>query len=712
MPINRKTEASDILIERNKELIQASHRFQSLFQGVPVACVCYGADGAIYEWNRCFEEISGLSAERLLQTKLWDLFTHEEDINLAKSMVENVFSGQTFENIWWTIYKPDGSGCPVLCNTFPLRDLSGKITGAISASIDMTERYIAELELKANTESLSRILETVSEGIITVDAFGTINFANMAASKVLGIPMEEIIGRNHLNNDWNITQIDGTPNNPFADPLNRALGSGERVTNFETTVSRPCGARALLSINAAPLFGPAGIVGGVSSFVDIQAKKEIEEELLAAHEELEQRVVLRTAELEASNAELIRISAETELIVCSIPSILICLDENDSIITWNTAAQDIFGVQSRDAIGRKLRECELHWSWNQVEEAIARCKSRGQTVRIEEDIKYTRPNGREVLIGVSVNPVSNAASGSYGILILGTDVTDRRILEAQLLQSQKLESIGRLAAGIAHEINTPVQYLSDNTRFLQDAFTDLTDLLMEFRKFLDIAREGQVTDDLINQVESALDKADLEYLIEEIPKATGQSLEGVERVAHLVRAMKDFSHPGSYEKTAIDLNRAIDSTLTIARNEWKYVSDIVMDFDSDLPLVHCFPGELNQVVLNIVINAAHSIADVVKDTNQKGTITVSTRRDGNFVAIRISDTGTGIPKHILDKIFDPFFTTKEVGRGTGQGLAISRSVVVDKHGGSIDVQTDIGNGTTFIIKIPIIMANSVMSFAA
>jgi len=279
----------------------------------------------------------------------------------------------------------------------------------------------------------------------------------------------------------------------------------------------------------------------------------------------------------------------------------------------------------------------------------------------------------------------------------------RKRMEVQLRHAQKMESIGQLAAGIAHEINTPTQYIGDNTRFVKDAFVDLSDVLQKHGELLKAVKAKNLSDDLIAQVESAIEKADLEYLTGEIPNAIEQSLEGVDRVAKIVRAMKEFSHPGTTEKTQVDLNHAIDSTLTVCCTEWKYVADMVTEFDPNLPLVQCMPGEINQTILNIVVNAAHAIGDVVRDSNgAKGTITVSTKRDGDWAEVRIHDSGTGIPEHARSRVFDPFFTTKGVGKGTGQGLAIAHSVVVDKHGGTISFETETGKGTTFIIRLPFI----------
>jgi signal transduction histidine kinase len=294
-------------------------------------------------------------------------------------------------------------------------------------------------------------------------------------------------------------------------------------------------------------------------------------------------------------------------------------------------------------------------------------------------------------------------------LIVARDITlrkeaeqERQMLEVQLRQAQKLESIGQLAAGIAHEINTPTQFIGDNTRFVRDAFADIQQLLATHDRLLEAAGKGGITPELLNATQAARRAADLEYLTVEIPKAIDQTLDGVERVTQIVRAMKEFSHPGTEAKVMLDLNKAIESTATVCRSEWKYVADLAAEFDPSLPTVPVLPGEFNQVILNVLINATHAIADVVgESTGVKGLLTVSTRHDGEWAEIRITDTGTGIPEKARDRVFDPFFTTKAVGKGTGQGLAIARSVVVDKHGGTIRFETVMGKGTTFIIRLPL-----------
>ena len=269
---------------------------------------------------------------------------------------------------------------------------------------------------------------------------------------------------------------------------------------------------------------------------------------------------------------------------------------------------------------------------------------------------------------------------------------------AELVQAQKLESVGRLAAGIAHEINTPVQFVNDSVHFLRDAFQDLAGLLARYRRLP--ASAGALDAALLSEIDEAERSADVDDLLENIPKALERSLEGLGRVATIVRSMKEFAHPDQRQKAPADLNRALASTLTIARNEYKYVAELETDY-GDLPPVPCHMGELNQVFLNIVVNAAHAIESATRGIDRKGLIRVETRAEEDAVRISISDTGAGIPDEIRERIFEPFFTTKEVGKGTGQGLSIARSVVVDKHGGTLTFESELGRGTTFHIRLPL-----------
>ncbi len=280
------------------------------------------------------------------------------------------------------------------------------------------------------------------------------------------------------------------------------------------------------------------------------------------------------------------------------------------------------------------------------------------------------------------------------------ELQERKQLEIQLGQAQKLEAIGQLAAGIAHEINTPSQFINDNLTFLKTAFEDLGAVVSVFQQTKENYQNGKNVKKDIRKIEEVIESSDLEFLEEEVPQALEQSLQGIDRIRKIVKAMKEFSHPSTEEKKLSDINRAIENTVIVSANEWKYVADLKTELDESLPLLPCYVDEFNQVVLNMIVNAAHAIGDVVGDSGEKGTITIKTMRNGSYAEVRICDTGTGIPKNIQHRVFDPFFTTKEVGKGTGQGLAISYDVIVNKHGGELMVESKPGKGTTFIIRIP------------
>jgi PAS domain S-box-containing protein len=300
------------------------------------------------------------------------------------------------------------------------------------------------------------------------------------------------------------------------------------------------------------------------------------------------------------------------------------------------------------------------------------------------------------------SPIHDQEGKVTAVIELMDDITGKLALERELRQAQKLESIGQLAAGIAHEINNPIQYVGDNIKFFKTTFETLFGIIEQGQKILAAIKEGPLTKEMVDEFEDLVTQADVELLAEEIPDAMKDTIEGVQRVSKIVHSMRVFSHPGTDQKTAVDINRALESTITVARNEWKYVAEVETDFDPDLPFVSCLPGEINQVFLNLLVNAAHAIEEVVKDKETgKGRISISTRAKGEGVEIRFSDTGGGIPESIQHRIFDPFFTTKAVGKGTGQGLAIAHSVIVEKHGGALKFETGKGTGTTFIIQLPL-----------
>ena len=385
---------------------------------------------------------------------------------------------------------------------------------------------------------------------------------------------------------------------------------------------------------------------------------------------------------------------------------LLTLDGN--LVEANRSAMQFAGVPETEVIGKPF--WDTSW-WAHDSKSQQRLKENikalatGRTTRFEATHQAT--DGSLHYFDYSLKPIKDEAGHIMYLLAEGRDITESKRMERELAQSQKLEAVGQLAAGIAHEINTPTQYVGDNLCFLRDSFNGLNQALAASEKLLAAARHCAITEDLTAEAEAAIRKADFDYLQAEIPKAIQQSLDGVERVGTIVRAMKEFAHPDGGLKQLIDLNRAIDSALTISRNEWKYVADLVTDYDPDLPPVPCLAGDFNQVMLNLVVNAAQAIGNVVdKNGHGKGTLTVRTRHVGDWVEIRVEDTGTGIPASIRHRVFEQFFTTKEVGKGTGLGLSIAHALVVQKHGGTITFETEEGNGSTFIVRLPLTDHNS------
>lgn len=278
---------------------------------------------------------------------------------------------------------------------------------------------------------------------------------------------------------------------------------------------------------------------------------------------------------------------------------------------------------------------------------------------------------------------------------------ERLQLEKKLYQAQKLEGLGIMAAGIAHEVNTPIQYVGDNIRFVQDALVSLVDSVEKYKGLLLRVAQKYPEDNISGHVADIDDSVDIEFIQAELPSALSQAKEGIDRVAKIVNAMKDFSHVDDSEREAADINRSCDGACIITKNVWKYCASLEKDLQPDLPFVDCYLADINQLIINLIINAAHAIQDAKEIKSEKGKIRVSTRVDKKEVIISVSDNGTGIPCEVRDKVFAPFFTTKVVGRGTGQGLSMAYASVVDKHGGRIWFETETGVGTTFYIALPI-----------
>jgi len=510
------------------------------------------------------------------------------------------------------------------------------------------EQKSAEKALRESEQRYRRLVETAAEGICVTDNNGRATFVNQRMGELLGRDPEEVIGRTGFGYVF-------PEDRELMVRMIESLKSGNRET-FDFRLRRPDDSAIWTSLCAAPILdGDSRFTGALIMFTDVTQRKQVEAALRAS-EEFNKGIV------ESTSDGILVLDSEARFQYMS-PAAKHLLDYEDEADCTTCSWLEFWTGANRA----------------KLEAALVRGAD-GQSSSFEGSCSTVK--GATRLLEVSLSAIRHGSGAPTRLVAILRDIAVRKQLEGQLTQALKLESIGQLAAGVAHEINTPIQYIGDNARFLQEGFRQLQPMLEtanlppEFRE-------------------------DAGFFCAEVPKALEQLLEGVEQVAQIVRAMKEFSHPGTVEKTPIDLNHAIQSTIIVSRNEWKYVANMVEDFDGELPHVACLPGEINQVILNLIVNAAHAIGDQIHGSELRGTITVSSRRDSDWAEIRVKDTGTGIPESARAKVFDPFFTTKAVGKGTGQGLSIAHTVVVKNHGGTIRFESELGVGTTFIVRLPI-----------
>ncbi|MEW6660230.1 MAG: PAS domain S-box protein [Thermodesulfobacteriota bacterium] len=653
-------------------LRESEERYRLLVSNIPALVFTGYWNGEIDFFDDKIKGLIGYTKEEFNARRLkWLDVVAEEDLeNMQRIFREALKTSRSYVREY-RIKTKEGKNTWIQERSQIMCHPDGLVDYVSGVFFDVTDRRQAEEAHRETQVQQQALLDNIPDIAWLKDRESRFIATNEPFALACGCSRGELVGK---------TDLDIWPRE-LAEKYRRddaeVMRSGQRQVLEEALVDKD-GKTLWIEAIKTPFYNDQGeVIGTVGIARDITARKQAADELRRAYAEIEQ-------------------------LFASITSILIGLTPAGVVWHWNAEAEKVLRIKAADVLGKRLHKIPLEWEGAKIAEAISACRKQCQPVRLD-NIRFRRHSGKDGYLGVSISPIKEESGEVSGIILLGRDITERLILEVQLAQAQRLESIGQLAAGIAHEINTPIQYVGDNTRFLNDAFKDLFALLEKYKDLLAANNSGAVTGDLLGQLETAAREADLDYLMDEIPAAISQSLEGVERVAKIVRAMKDFSHPGAAEKQAVDLNKALASTITVAHNEWKYVAEMITDLDPSLPLVPCRPDELNQVFLNIILNAAHAIADVVgREPAAKGTITIKTRRNGDWAEIAISDTGGGIPEEIRSRIFDPFFTTKEVGKGTGQGLAISHSVIVDKHGGAIDFETEPGQGTTFLIRLPMV----------
>ncbi len=650
--------------ERAREVLhQSEEKFRRILASVPDVAWTADRDRRMVYISPKVDAVLGYTKQELCADGAPPPIIHSDDMERVNRGYAALFEHQNAFDEEYRIQRKDGSWIWVHDRATCVHHENGTLY-AHGAFSDITARKQAEAELQGKTAFLEALANSTIEGILVVDGNGHMLLHNRRFAELFEMTPEILSSNNERRMLAHALKLMCNPEEVMA-KVNH-LNQHRWETSCDEIELRD---GMVVDRYSAPVVNRKGeYYGRIWSFRDITERKRNEDTL-----------------------------RQLSVAVNQSPASVVIADPEGNISYVNLRFTESTGYQPEEVLGKNPRILNAGITPPEVYRELWAAISHGREWRGEFCNK--KKSGELYWEQATIRPITDSTGALTHYLALKEDITERRVLESQLRQAQKLEGIGQLAAGIAHEINTPTQFVADNLTFLRDSWKSAYELLQLYRSSLRDSA-GALPAGVADALDEAETKCDLEFIAAEVPRAIDQSLDGSRRVAKIVRAMKEFSHPDSADKTAADLNKAIESTITVARNEWKYVAEIQTDFDETLPPVVCYPGDINQVILNLVVNAAHAIKEHVKN-NEKGRITIRTRMRGDIAEISVSDTGTGIPEAIHTRVFDPFFTTKEVGRGTGQGLSLAHTVVVKKHSGKIWFETEIGRGTTFFIHLPI-----------
>lgn len=564
-------------------------------------------------------------------------------------------------------------------------DMTSKEVALAKMQTVMWELETAQSNLRKTEARYRTTLASIGDGLISTDLHGCVDFMNPVAEQLTGWSTDEARER-PIDDVFRI--IHAQTRTEVRNPVARSLEEGivVELANHVLLIARD-GTEIQIADSCAPIREPGGrILGAVLVFRDITEKYRRLEQLRESEDRY--RAIVDGAR----------------------DGILVADSETRAFLHCNKTLCEMFGYSLEEVL--RLNVTDIH-----PEEAMPRviaefeAQARGEK-KLSPDLPCRRKDGSVFFADIRTTAVR--LDGKLCNLGFFTDISERKEYEkkldlekskrekaeVELRHAQKLQAVGQLAAGIAHEINTPVQFVSDSVHFLSDSCKDTMQLIAEYQQALASLPPSPEHEALREEMAAAEQDADIEYLVENAPSAFERSLDGISRISTIVGAMKEFAHPDQREKSPADLNQALQATLVIAKNEYKYVATVETEL-GEIPPVFCHVGDLNQVFLNLLVNASHAIEEVVGKSDDRGRIVVRTAAEGDKVRIEISDTGNGITEEIRDRLFEPFFTTKEVGLGSGQGLAIAHSIVVEKHGGSLTFKSEVGKGTTFCMLLPI-----------
>lgn len=687
--LRRREALEELVLERTAALVESEQHLSATLHSIGDGVIACDAEGNVTSLNAVAEMMTGWSTGEARGLAIADIFhiIHsgtrlEAEIPVARALNENRIIELANHT---ALISRDGLERSIADSCAPIHGEAGEVTGAVLVFRDVTNEYQQREQLQ-ESEALQRLLLThLPVGVVIIDPqTRIIERVNDYVTTLFGATEDHLLGRKCHS---------------FLCPVNEGecpvCDFGLAVDNAEREMLRADGSRMpiLKTVKRIHLHGQDKLL---ECFVDISERKRAEAALQESEQSYRNQFVNNSA-------------------------VMLLIEPTDGkIIDANAAALHFYGYPRERLLAMSISDInrippsEVLHAMDSVPEGVGmhfefqHRLADGSVREVEVSSSRIQFGGRLVLHSI-IHDISERKRAEW----------ERQQLEIQLRHVQKMESIGRLAAGIAHEINTPIQYVLNNVVFVRDAFSHLNAMHQSYRELLARLDAGTVIEAQVAQLKASEGSANTDFFCSETPVAIEQSMEGIDRVIKIVRAMKDFSHPGTGGPTPTDINQQIASTLTVCRSEWKYVAEVVTDFDPELPLVPCYSSEFNQAILNIVVNAAQAIADVVvgsndmpptfgsmerrrvQDGRSKGTITVTTRKDGDWVEVRISDTGPGIPHEVRDSLFDPFFTTKEVGKGSGLGLAIVHSIIVKKHGGTLRLESEPGKGSAFIFRLPL-----------
>jgi two-component system NtrC family sensor kinase len=675
------------VVERTNRVQEAERLLRSVIDSLDAGMCILAADGSIIDTNRMWQEMLATvdgghtytGGSFFILSSRWSTglgpLLREAAVSVGEVLAGRAPESSVAHRVlvrgnerWWKIRVDRVRGHDA--------------AQAVVTLADATEQMRNQEELRQATRDagqLALVARHMDDAVVIANADGVVEWVNDAFVEMSGFSRDEVVGRSRAGLMGHQQPLPSTE---------EYMAGGGQVLLPEFLTRTKNGRPYWLRVVLYRVVDDDGVVRLMAVERNVTRRRAAEETLLAAMEHSE-----------ALARELSTEKAVLTGVISSIPHLTYWKNSDGRYQGHNAAFLTMRGLPSdADLLGRTEAEIGAEDDVSSILAEIERqVIETGQGV-VDQQITIPGAGGAPRSLLMSVLPQPGRAGHIGGLIGVGADVTRVSELERQLNQTNRLESIGQLAAGIAHEINTPIQFVSDNVRFVAQSFDQM---LFPVRVVGEICARPVVEDAnrIMGRLREAIADLDVDFLIEEVPGALTESLEGLDRVAQIVRAMKDFSHPGEGRRDT-DINRAVESTIQVARNEWKYYAELDMDLGADVALIPCYEGEFKQVILNLIVNAAHAIEAKGSQSPGRGHIRVTTTRFADRVEVSIADDGIGMDKAVKDRIFDPFFTTKEVGKGTGQGLSMAYASIVQKHGGSIRVESAPGAGTTFVIVLP------------